>query len=100
DVVATHNRAYDNVVGIVVFLAPGRSVLTSNRVLVSHNDVENNNHVNFGEPGSVEAALPSGTGILVIGTDDTTVEKNHVNGNDFVGIAVVSTYTVGALAGI
>ena len=99
-VICDHNDAHDNVVGIESILLPGLSVLVSDNVTIAHNDVSNNNHTNFAPPGSIPAALPSGMGILVIGTDDTTVEKNHVDGNNFVGIGVLSTTIVGALAGI
>ncbi len=99
-VVATHNVAQDNVVGMLVILLPGLSVQESSNILIAHNDVSDNNHVNFGAPGSLESFLPSGSGILVVGTDNTTIEKNHIDGNNFVGIGVVSTYLVGAIADI
>src|SRR5439155_21370348 len=40
------------------------------------------------------------SGILVVGTDRTTVSQNVVTGNAFTGIAVGSTLLLGALAGL
>jgi parallel beta-helix repeat protein len=58
---------------------------------VANNHVYNNNRVNFGAEGSLESAVPTGLGILVLGTDETTVEHNIVKGNNFSGIAVFSS---------
>lgn len=101
NVAVVKNHAYDNVLGILVVLLPGLNVKTSANVLVSENNVEGNNHVNFSEPGAgFENVVPSGTGILVVGVDNVKIEKNKVTGNNFTGIATVSTLIVGALAGL
>jgi parallel beta-helix repeat protein len=100
-VTVTNSQSYDNVVGILVVLLPGLSVTTSTDIILTRNHVHDNNHVNFAEPdGGFEAFVPSGSGILVVGTDNTIVEHNTVKGNNFLGIAVVSTTVLGALAGI
>jgi parallel beta-helix repeat protein len=101
NVTASKNQSYDNVAGILVVLLPGLTTKTSSNIVLSHNHVYNNNHVNFSEPGGgFENFVPSGSGILVVGTDQTTVEDNNVSGNNFVGIATVSTLLIGSLAGI
>jgi parallel beta-helix repeat protein len=94
------NETYDNVAGILVVLLPGLQVKTSTAVLVAGNSVHDNNHPNFAEPGEIEAAVPSGSGILIVGVDRALVEGNTVTGNDFTGIAVGSTLLLGALAGL
>lgn len=100
-VTATHNQSYDNVDGILVVLLPGLTVTSSSDIVVSNNHVYNNNHENFAEPGGgFESFVPTGCGILVVGTDNTVVENNTVQKNDFLGIAVVSTTVLGALGGI
>ena len=96
----TDNEAYDNVAGILVVLLPGLDVKESSNIRVAKNSVHDNNHVNFAEPGELAAAIPTGSGILVVGTDKTNVQKNTVTGNDFVGIGVASTLVLGALAGL
>jgi parallel beta-helix repeat protein len=101
NVVASHNKAYDNAAGALVFLLPGLTVKTSSDIVLTHNNFSNNNHVNFAPPGSgFEVYIPSGSGILLVGSDNTTIMKNIVQNNNFVGIATVSTLVLGALAGI
>ena len=67
---------------------------------VADNDVRDNNRANFAEPGELAAAVPAGSGILMVGSDDSRVDGNAVHGNDFVGIGVGSTLLLGALAGL
>jgi parallel beta-helix repeat protein len=93
-----HNETYGNTAGIVVVLLPGLRTKTSSDVLVSQNRVHDNNLANFAEDG-FEAAVPAGSGILVIGVDRVTVEKNDVRNNSYVGIAVANTGLVEILTG-
>ena len=100
NVQVTDNEAYDNVAGILVILLPGLDVKESSKIRVAKNSVHDNNHVNFAGPGELAGAVPSGSGILVVGTDRTDVKHNTVTGNDFVGIGVASSLLIGALAGL
>lgn len=100
DVRVTDNEAYDNVAGILVVLLPGLDVKESSNIRIAKNSVHDNNHVNFAGPGELAGAVPTGSGILVVGTDRTNVKHNTVTGNDFVGIGVASSLLLGALAGI
>ena len=100
DITAAGNESFDNVAGILVVLLPGLDIKTSSNILVRGNRVHDNNHVNFAEPGEIESFVPSGSGILVVGTDMTTVRENVVTGNRFTGIAVGSTLLLGLLAGL
>ncbi len=100
DVKAVGNETFDNVAGILVVLLPGLDIKTSANILVVGNRVHDNNHANFAAPGEIESFVPSGSGILVVGTDRTTVSQNVVTGNAFTGIAVGSTLLLGALAGL
>jgi len=99
NVTATHNQSYDNVCGMLIDLLPGKTIKTSTNVYVGYNHVYKNNHENFGEEGSTESVVPSGLGILVLGTDETTVEHNTVTDNNFSGITVFSTLVLVALGG-
>ena len=101
DIIVRKNHCYDNVCGILSVLLPGLTVKTSSGILIEQNQVNNNNHVNFAEPGGgFEAFVPRGSGILIVGTDNTTVKDNKVRDNNFSGIALVSTLILGAIAGI
>jgi parallel beta-helix repeat protein len=100
NVSATKNHCYDNVCGILSVLLPGLRVKTSSNIVISQNQVHDNNHINFSEPGGFEYFVPVGSGILVVGTDNTLVQENKVRNNNFVGIAVVSTLAIGAITGL
>jgi hypothetical protein len=65
---------------------------------VRKNRVHENNLPNSSHEG-VEQLIPSGSGILVIGTDLTTVRQNLVTGNSFVGIGVANTTLLARLGG-
>ena len=100
NVTVIRNQSFNNVCGILIDLLPGKDVKTSANILVRNNNVFNNNHVNFGEPGSLESVVPKGLGILVLGADNVTMENNIVTGNEFAGITIFSTVVLGSLAGI
>lgn len=97
NVVADKNHSYHNVVGIMSVLLPGLVEKHSANIVISKNEVEDNNHDNFAHTGELESFVPSGSGILVVGSDNTLVSDNHVTGHKFVGIAVVSTLILAAL---
>jgi parallel beta-helix repeat protein len=100
-VVASQNLSYDNTAGMLVVLLPGLPVTTSTDILLNNNLVVNNNRKNVADPGAgFESIVPRGTGILVVGTDNTRLERNLILKNDFLGIAVVSTRLLGELAGL
>ncbi len=101
DVVASKNHSYNNVAGILIDLLPGLSVKTASNVLITDNKIEANNHVNFGNPDEgFESFVPSGSGILLVGVDNVTIQNNKITNNNFTGIATVSTIILGALAGL
>ncbi|RYZ27307.1 MAG: hypothetical protein EOO10_13135 [Chitinophagaceae bacterium] len=99
-VTVTKNHTYNNVAGILVVLLPNLQTKTGSDIIISDNQVNDNNLANFAEVGQFESFVPSGTGILIVGSDRTTVENNKVRNNNFVGIATVSTLVLGALAGL
>jgi parallel beta-helix repeat protein len=101
NVTASKNQCYDNSAGISVTFLPGLTSTTSLNITVSNNHVYNNNHENFSnQDGGFENFIPAGTGILVLAGTGITVKDNNVSGNNTVGIAVVSGYTLANLTGI
>ncbi|MCH8860990.1 MAG: right-handed parallel beta-helix repeat-containing protein [Proteobacteria bacterium] len=84
------NIAYDNTGGILVFITPGLPIKTTYDVIVRGNFVFENNHENFGAPGSIVANIPPGTGIMVMAGDDVVIENNIIRDNDNVGILITS----------
>lgn len=96
----TDSEAWGNTAGLLVVLLPGLDVKESSDIEVMRNSVHDNNLPNFADPADIAAAVPAGSGILVVGTDRTRVKFNTVTGNDFVGIGLGSTLLLGALAGL
>lgn len=90
-VIVENNEAYDNTVGIALFVLtdlvderPG-----SNKWIIRNNHIYNNNKPNSATPGSLLEFLPAGFGILHVGVDNSVIENNHIEGNDFFGIVIV-----------
>jgi len=100
NVSVVRNKSFDNVCGLLIDLLPAKDVKTSSNIIVRSNYIFNNNHVNFGEPGSLESVVPKGLGILVLGADNVSIERNIVTGNEFAGVTVFSTLVLGSLAGL
>ncbi len=92
------NRVYDNTVGIGLFHPngagnPPTAVSALNNWIIEQNDVRNNNRPNEALPGTFQSALPPGIGILLAGVSGHTIANNNVEGNGFVGIAVLGWCT-------
>lgn len=102
-ILARRNEAFNNTIGILAVLlppSPRRTMLVASDIVISHNRIEYNNLPNFAPPTELPAYVPSGSGILVVGTDRTLVEHNVVRHNNWVGIGVGSTATFALLAGL
>lgn len=94
------NVVYDNTVGILLDLLPGLPLPVEAGIAVRKNLVLANNHRNFGSPGDVAAAEPSGIGVLVLGASGTVVADNLVAGHSTLGIGVVSSELLTLLADV
>ncbi len=85
------NYVHGNVMGIATTMLPGLPVKTAERTIIRNNFVVANNTKNFAPAGAITAAAPAGLGILVLGTDTTTVEGNLIRDNKSAGILVAET---------
>lgn len=88
-----NNYAHNNTGGLLAFVTPGLPIKTTFDVILRNNFVVNNNHENFGAPGSTVAGIPPGTGILIMAADDVIVENNIITGNNNTGITIVDLAT-------
>ena len=88
-----NNYAHNNTGGLLAFVTPGLPIKTTFDVILRNNFVVNNNHENFGAPGSTVSGIPSGTGILIMAADDVIVENNIITGNNNTGITIVDLAT-------
>lgn len=89
------SHVYDNTLGILVVLLPQLTSKISADTIVRDNLIENNNHENFAPEGFARVA-PSGTGVLLLATDNAQVTNNVFKGNKTVGVAVFSATRSGA----
>ncbi|MCK0147081.1 right-handed parallel beta-helix repeat-containing protein [Arenibacter sp. F26102] len=88
-----NNYAHNNTAGLLAFVTPGLPIKTTFDVILRNNFVVNNNHENFGAPGSTVSGIPAGTGILIMAADDVVVENNIITGNNNTGITIVDLAT-------
>jgi len=87
------NEAWDNIGGLLVFLLPNLSSKVSHDIHIHDNYVhDNNREKGDARPGSTVTLVPSGTGIILIGTDDSEVYNNRVENNNSIGVGVASLY--------
>jgi parallel beta-helix repeat protein len=88
------NVATNNTGGILVFDMPGLQLKAGSNVRVFQNRVTANNHFNFADPGGVVAAVPPGTGVMVMATDHVEVFDNDIEQNDTGSVLIVSYLAV------
>jgi len=86
------NTVTGNTGGILVFVLPGLPQPFAETVLIEDNLIADNNRTNTGTGGV--AAIPEGTGILILGADDVTVQNNDISGNDSFGVAILGNFNV------
>jgi parallel beta-helix repeat protein len=90
-IVVRHNVTTGNTAGIAAFVLPQLPIPATQGVVIERNVVARNNLPNPVAPGTDDqGAIPTGSGILAIGTDRVLVRSNVVIGNDSGGIALLS----------
>jgi parallel beta-helix repeat protein len=88
------NHVYNNAGGILVFVLPNNPSRVGLNTRVYNNLVEENNHINFGAPGSTVSDVPSGTGMMIVAADYTEMFNNTIRNNKTAGIIVTSLYQI------
>lgn len=83
------NVAHENTGGILVFDLPGLTQYGSN-IEVYNNELYSNNTKNFAPEGSIVGQVPSGTGSIVLGTEDVHFYNNVFKDNKTTAIAISS----------
>jgi hypothetical protein len=97
---ATHNNIHDNTVGVGLFHPnaagnPQKPVMANWVIFGNH--IHDNNLPNPAPPGSFQAGVPPGVGVLLLGVSDHVIAGNRIDGNDFVGIGVLGWCTATSL---
>jgi len=83
------NVAHDNVGGFLVFDLPGRAQ-SGEKNLVHHNESYNNNIKSFAPRGAIVGDVPSGTGMLVLASDQLELYDNNIHDNNTSGLFIVN----------
>jgi parallel beta-helix repeat protein len=91
DILLAHNVARGNSVGMAILFLPDIFDVRQDtqRITIRDNEIHDNNKPNTAGPGSILSTVPPGIGILHLGADDSRIERNVVEDNDFIGIGVV-----------
>jgi hypothetical protein len=94
------NDIHDNTVGVGMYHPnaagnPPKPVMAN--WVIAGNHIYNNNLPNPAPPGSFQAGLLPGFGVLLLGVSDNVVAANKVHGNDSAGIGVIGWCTATAL---
>ncbi|TWU60551.1 Planctomycete cytochrome C [Rubripirellula tenax] len=84
------NVATDNAGGLLVFDLPGLQQKSGRNVRLFRNRISGNNHVNFAAPGNIVAAVPPGTGLMILATDHVEAFDNDITDNQTASILLVS----------
>ena len=90
---AYDNEIYDNTGGLAVFLLANLDKKDAMKNLLHDNNVHDNNRKNFGDTSTFVSSVPQGSGILIVGADDTEIRNNTIKNNQSAGVLVVS-YTL------
>jgi parallel beta-helix repeat protein len=85
-----NNYTHDNTAGILVFILPGKTATEGARARLVNNRIENNNYPNTARPEMIVSVVPPGSGVLIIGADETEVTGNTFRGNKSYAVAVVA----------
>lgn len=88
------NIATGNTGGILIFNLPGLTQQGSG-TRVFDNDVYENNTENFGHEGTAVAAVPAGSGLLIMANDRVEVFGNRMSDNRSANVIVTSAFAVG-----
>jgi parallel beta-helix repeat protein len=91
NITLAYNVARNNTVGLASLFLPDifEERPDATGYVIRDNQFLNNNKVNTARPGSILSTVPAGTGILHVGADDSLFQRNRIEGNDFIGLAIV-----------
>lgn len=97
NVLVTDNDIYNNTVGVGLFHPNGAGnpplPVMANWVIEQNDIYDNNLAPNPAPPGSFQADLPPGAGVLLLGVSDHVVARNNIENNDYVGVGVLGWCT-------
>lgn len=87
-----NNEVHNNTVGVGLFHPNGAGNPALNEMqdwIIEKNDIFNNNRPNMAPPGTFQAALPPGGGVLALGVSDHTIRDNRIDDHGLTGVALM-----------
>jgi hypothetical protein len=99
NVYAAHNNIHDNTVGVGMYhpnAAGNPQMPVMANWVIDRNRIYDNNLPNPAPPGTFQASLIPGYGVLLLGVSDHVIGRNEVTNNDSAGIAVLGWCTATA----
>jgi len=84
-----NNEAFENTSGLLIFNLPGLMVY-GKHVKAYNNKIYDNNLTNFGVKGSIVSAVPKGTGVIIMATQDVDFYQNSISDHKTTNLSVVS----------
>jgi parallel beta-helix repeat protein len=88
------NVATGNTGGVLVFNMPNLPQPGA-RTRVFRNTIVDNNHRNFGHPGTAVASVPAGSGVIINANDQVEIFDNVITGNRTANIIISSGHSTG-----
>ncbi|HJT36089.1 MAG TPA: parallel beta-helix domain-containing protein, partial [Pirellulales bacterium] len=112
NIIVRRNRAYENVAGIeiensiaadvyeneltnnagglLIFTLPDLVQKMGRQCRAFKNHIHVNNHENFAPKGNIVAQVPTGTGVMIMASDEVEVFDNDIADNQTVNLTVIS----------
>jgi parallel beta-helix repeat protein len=84
------NTATNNTGGILVFDLPGLPQKGGHDIRVFDNNITGNNTPNFAPAGNIVAAVPAGTGVLIMANRNVHVFDNEIGDNATVNVLITA----------
>ena len=86
------NNVHGNTGGILIFDLPDLVVKEGRQIRIFENIIKDNNIDNFAPKGNIVGKVPSGTGIMVMATEQIEIFRNTIINNKTAGTAIVSYF--------
>jgi parallel beta-helix repeat protein len=87
NVIVRGNTVTGNSTGVLAIVDPFNPRTETSDVLIAGNRIDANNRPNTSTEGDLQR-IPSGAGVLIVGSDNVRVRTNQVTGNDTLGVAI------------